>query len=87
MLDHMLITRNLLAGCRDSQIHNEVLHHESPAFVDGRKYPESDHVPSWPSSTLTWAAFRRPTTVNKSEAVQSLALALRHVFTTIDFFN
>jgi endonuclease/exonuclease/phosphatase family metal-dependent hydrolase len=45
MLDHMLITRNLLANYRGSEIHNEILHDESAAFADDRKYPESDHAP------------------------------------------
>lgn len=45
MLDHMLVTRNLLAYYRGSEIHNEVLHDESAAFADDRKYPESDHAP------------------------------------------
>jgi endonuclease/exonuclease/phosphatase family metal-dependent hydrolase len=45
MLDHMLITRNLLAHYRGSEIHNEILHDESAAFADDRKYPESDHAP------------------------------------------
>jgi exonuclease III len=45
MLDHMLITRNLLAHHRGSEIHNEILHDESAAFTIDRKYPESDHAP------------------------------------------
>jgi len=45
LLDHMLVTRNLLAFYRGSQIHNEVLHDESAAFADDRKFPESDHAP------------------------------------------
>jgi endonuclease/exonuclease/phosphatase family metal-dependent hydrolase len=45
MLDHMLITRNLLAHYRGSEIHNELLHDESVAFAIDRKYPESDHAP------------------------------------------
>ena len=45
MLDHMLITRNLLAQYRGSEIHNEILHDESAAFAIDRKYPESDHAP------------------------------------------
>lgn len=45
MLDHMLITRNLLAWYRGSEIHNEVLHDESAAFAIDRKFPESDHAP------------------------------------------
>lgn len=45
MLDHMLITRNLLPFYRGAEIHNEVLHDKSLAFSTGRKYPESDHAP------------------------------------------
>ncbi|WP_315097954.1 endonuclease/exonuclease/phosphatase family protein [uncultured Cellulomonas sp.] len=45
MLDHMLISRNLLAHYRGSEIHNELLHDESAAFAVDRKYPESDHAP------------------------------------------
>jgi exonuclease III len=45
MIDHMLITRILLAHYRGSEIHNEVLHDESAAFAIDRKYPESDHAP------------------------------------------
>ncbi|MFC4116681.1 endonuclease/exonuclease/phosphatase family protein [Nonomuraea zeae] len=45
MLDHMLVTRNLLAHYRSSEIHNELLHDESAAFAIDRKYPESDHAP------------------------------------------
>lgn len=45
LLDHMLVTRNLLAHYRGSEIHNEMLHDESVAFAVDRKYPESDHAP------------------------------------------
>jgi exonuclease III len=45
MLDHMLITRNLLAYSCGSEIHNEILHDESVVFAIDRKYPESDHAP------------------------------------------
>ena len=45
MLDHMLVTRNMLAHYRGSEIHNEVLHDESVAFAVDRKFPESDHAP------------------------------------------
>jgi exonuclease III len=45
MLDHMLVTRNLLGTTAGSEIHNELLHDESVAFAVGRKYPESDHTP------------------------------------------
>jgi exonuclease III len=45
MLDHLLVTRNLLAHYRGSEIHNELLHDESAAFAIDRKFPESDHAP------------------------------------------
>lgn len=45
MLDHMLVTRNLLAFYRGSEIHNELLHDESMAFATDKLYPESDHAP------------------------------------------
>ncbi len=45
MLDHMLVSRSLLAAYRGSQIHNEMLHDESAAFADDKKFPESDHAP------------------------------------------
>lgn len=45
MIDHMLVTRNLLGSYRGSEIHNEVLHDESLAFAVDRKFPESDHAP------------------------------------------
>jgi hypothetical protein len=40
MLDHMLITRNLLPDYRGSEIHNELLHDDFAAFAVDRKYPE-----------------------------------------------
>ncbi|MET0418676.1 MAG: endonuclease/exonuclease/phosphatase family protein [Actinoplanes sp.] len=45
MLDHMLVTRNLLAHFRGSEIHNELLHDESQSFATDLKFPESDHAP------------------------------------------
>ncbi|MEU9377606.1 endonuclease/exonuclease/phosphatase family protein [Streptomyces sp. NPDC048255] len=45
MIDHMLVTRNLLAHYRGSEIHNEILHDDSIAFATDDKYPESDHAP------------------------------------------
>lgn len=45
MLDHLLISRALLPFYRHTEIHNEVLHDESAAFADDKKYPESDHAP------------------------------------------
>jgi endonuclease/exonuclease/phosphatase family metal-dependent hydrolase len=45
LLDHMLVTRNLLAHFRGSEIHNELLHDESQSFATDVKFPESDHAP------------------------------------------
>lgn len=45
LLDHMLISRTLLAHYRSAEIHNEILHDESIAFASDVKYPESDHAP------------------------------------------
>jgi endonuclease/exonuclease/phosphatase family metal-dependent hydrolase len=45
MLDHLLVTRSLLAHYRGSEIHNELLHDESAAFAVDRRFPESDHAP------------------------------------------
>ena len=45
MLDHLLISRSLLAHYRGSELHNELLHGESVAFGTDVKFPESDHAP------------------------------------------
>ncbi|CAM4138826.1 endonuclease/exonuclease/phosphatase family protein [Nocardia ninae] len=45
MLDHLLVTRNLLAHYRGTEIHNELLHDESADFATDKKFPESDHAP------------------------------------------
>lgn len=45
MLDHLLISRTLLAHYKGSEIHNELLHDESIAFATDKQYPESDHAP------------------------------------------
>jgi hypothetical protein len=37
---------------RGAEIHNEVLPHESGAFRQDTKFPESDHARWWPSSVL-----------------------------------
>ena len=44
MIDHVLASRNLLSCYKRSEIHNELLHDESLAFVIDKKYPESDHA-------------------------------------------
>ena len=45
MIDHLLISRSLLAHYRGLEIHNELLHDESVAFGTDVKFPESDHAP------------------------------------------
>ncbi|MFN8524134.1 MAG: endonuclease/exonuclease/phosphatase family protein [Chloroflexota bacterium] len=45
MIDHLLISRPLLAFYRHVEIHNEVLHDESVANADDPQFPESDHAP------------------------------------------
>jgi endonuclease/exonuclease/phosphatase family metal-dependent hydrolase len=45
MLDHVLVSRSLLAFYRGTEIHNEILPDESGAFRTDIKFPESDHAP------------------------------------------
>lgn len=45
MLDHVLVSRPLLAHYRGAEIHNETLPDESGAFRDDDLFPESDHAP------------------------------------------
>lgn len=45
MLDHILISRSLLAHYRSLEIHNELLHDESLASATDKLYPEPDHAP------------------------------------------
>jgi endonuclease/exonuclease/phosphatase family metal-dependent hydrolase len=45
MLDHVLVSRPMLAFYRGAEIHNEVLPDESGAFRTDEKFPESDHAP------------------------------------------
>ena len=45
LLDHMLMSRNLLRFYRKAEIHNETLHDEGLAFAYDSKFPESDHAP------------------------------------------
>ena len=45
MLDHLLVSRPLLAFYKGTEIHNELLHDESVAFAGDVKFPESDHAP------------------------------------------
>ena len=45
LLDHMLVSRPLMASFMDAEIHNEMIHDESIAFAFDAKFPESDHAP------------------------------------------
>ena len=45
MIDHILMSRSLLAFYKDAEVHNELLHDESIAYATDLKYPESDHAP------------------------------------------
>jgi endonuclease/exonuclease/phosphatase family metal-dependent hydrolase len=45
MIDHILVSRPLLAFYRGAEIHNEVLPDESGAFRDDTRFPEPDHAP------------------------------------------
>ncbi len=45
MLDHILVSRALVAHYQGTEIHNELLHDESVAFATDLKCPESDHAP------------------------------------------
>jgi exonuclease III len=45
MIDHILVSRPLLAHYCGAEIHNEILHDESIAFATDVKFPESDHAP------------------------------------------
>jgi endonuclease/exonuclease/phosphatase family metal-dependent hydrolase len=47
MLDHMLISRNLLAHYRGSEIHNEILHDESAAFAICARQPSAACFATW----------------------------------------
>jgi hypothetical protein len=53
MLDHMLLTGNLLAHCYGAEIRNEVLHEESVAFGTDRNTPSPTTPRWWPPSSST----------------------------------
>lgn len=42
MLDHLFVSRGMLARYNGAKIHNELLHDESIAFSADKKFPESD---------------------------------------------
>ena len=45
LLDHMLVSRRMMASFISAEIHNEMIHDESIAFATDNKFPESDHAP------------------------------------------
>lgn len=45
MLDHLLVSRALMACYRGAEIHSEIVRDESIAFATDKKYPSSDHAP------------------------------------------
>jgi endonuclease/exonuclease/phosphatase family metal-dependent hydrolase len=45
MLDHLFVSRGLMALYRGAEIHNELIHDESIAFSSDKTFPESDHAP------------------------------------------
>lgn len=45
MLDHILVSRSMLAYYINTEIHNELLHDESIAFATDKNFPEPDHAP------------------------------------------
>jgi endonuclease/exonuclease/phosphatase family metal-dependent hydrolase len=59
MLDHILVSRTLLAYFKGSEVHNELLHDESIVFAPKIFYPESDHAPviakfELPETKIKW---------------------------------
>jgi hypothetical protein len=57
MLDHMLVTRNVLAHYRGSEIHNELLYDESAAFAVDLKYPRDPPGTARPASASFSSGF------------------------------
>jgi len=60
MLDHILVSRTMLAYFKGSEVHNELLHDESIVFAPKIFYPESDHAPviakfELPDSKIKWS--------------------------------
>lgn len=61
MLDHILVSRTMLAFFKGSEVHNELLHDESIVFAPKIFYPESDHAPvvarfELPDSDIVWSS-------------------------------
>ena len=60
MLDHILVSRTMLAYFKGSEVHNELLHDESIVFAPRVFFPESDHAPviarfELPDTKIKWA--------------------------------
>ncbi|MBM3517402.1 MAG: endonuclease [Alphaproteobacteria bacterium] len=55
MMDHILVSRPLLARFRTAEVHNELLADELVAFATGRRDPESFHAPVVAAFSLTTA--------------------------------
>lgn len=55
MLDHILVSRTMLAYFKGSEAHNELLHDESIVFAPRIYYPESDHAPVVSRFDLPWS--------------------------------
>ncbi|MGB3919814.1 endonuclease/exonuclease/phosphatase family protein [Methanothrix sp.] len=60
MLDHILVSRTMLAFFKGSEVHNELLHDESIVFAPRIFFPESDHAPviarfELPESDIKWS--------------------------------
>ncbi len=45
MLDHLFVSRGMLALYRGAEIHYELLHDESITYSSDKMFPESDHAP------------------------------------------
>lgn len=45
LLDHLLVSQNMLGGYVTTQIHNELVRDESVAFAFDKKHPAPDHAP------------------------------------------
>ena len=59
MLDHILVSRTMLAYFRGTEVHNELLHDTSTVFTERICYPESDHAPviahfELPETKIRW---------------------------------
>jgi hypothetical protein len=69
MLDHMLLTGNLLAHCYGAEIRNEVLHEESVAFGTDRNTPSPTTPRWWPPSSSGAGGWRTAMTFGSYRAL------------------